>query len=215
MANTNRPRGLVPVQMLGGAPWSGKVNMYLVPDTAALYTGDIVKHAGSSGAAGAVVFGQDVEGMPTIARCADGTGTTDTPLGVVVGFLPLQPLQDVNYKAADGVDRIALVCDDPTVVFEVQEDATTTPIVAASVGLNVMFSTTAGSTTTGLSGMEIISTQVASTTTHPLRILGLSKRVDNNFNTGGASTDKAKFLVVFNSHAFGQRGSAVAPGTGF
>lgn len=202
MANTNRPRGLIPVSHRNGNPWNGKVNMYLVTDTAALYTGDIVKHSGTSGAAGSVVYGQDVEGMPVIARCTDGTGTTDTPLGVVVGFLPLQPLQDVNYKAADGTDRIALVCDDPSVVFEVQEDATTTPIVAASVGLNVMFSTTAGSTSTGTSGMEIISTQVATTTTHPLRILGLSKRVDNNFNTGGTGTDKAKFLVVFNQHVF-------------
>ena len=133
MANTNRARGLIPVQNANGSPWNGKVNMYLVTDTNAMYTGDIVKHSGTAGAAGAVVYGQDVEGMPVIARCTDGTGTTDTPLGVVVGFLPLQPLQDVNYKAADGVDRIALVCDDPNVVFEVQEDATTTPIAAAKV----------------------------------------------------------------------------------
>lgn len=202
MANVNRPRGLVPVRYLNGTPYTGKVNMYLVTDTNAMYTGDIVKHSGTAGAAGAVVYGQDVEGMPVIARCTDGTGTTDTPLGVVVGFLPLQPLADVNYKAADAVDRIALVVDDPNVVFEVQEDATTTPIAAASIGLNVMFSTTAGSTVTGLSGMEIISTLVAATTTHPLRILGLSKRVDNNLNTGGTGTDKAKFDVVFNQHVF-------------
>lgn len=202
MANTNRARGLIPVQNANGSPWNGKVNMYLVTDTNAMYVGDIVKHSGTSGAAGSYVFGQDVEGMPVIARCTDGTGTTDTPLGVVVGFLPLQPLQDVNYKAADGTDRIALVCDDPDVIFEVQEDASTTPIAAASIGLNVMFSTTAGSTVTGTSGMEIISTLVASTTTHPLRILGLSKRVDNNLNTGGAGTDKAKFLVRFNQHVF-------------
>lgn len=202
MANTSRARGLIPVQNADGSPWNGKVNMYLVTDTAAMYIGDVVEHSGTSGAAGSVVYGQDVEGMPVCARCTDGTGTTDTPLGVVVGFLPLQPVQDVNYKAADGVDRIALVCDDPNVIFEVQEDATTTPIAAASVGLNVMFSTTAGSTVTGTSGMEIISTLVAATTTHPLRIVGLSKRVDNNLNTGGAGTDKAKFLVRFNQHVF-------------
>lgn len=202
MANTNRARGLVPVRHFNGNPWNGKVKMYLVTDTAAMYTGDIVKHSGTAGAAGSVVYGQDVEGMPVIARCTDGTGTTDTPLGVVVGFLPLQPVQDINYKAADGTDRIALVCDDPSVVFEVQEDATTTPITVASIGLNAMFSTTAGSTVTGNSGMELISTQVAATTTHPLRILGLAKRVDNNLNTGGAGTDKAKFDVIFNQHVF-------------
>lgn len=206
MANTDRPRGLVPVQNSNGSPWNGKTNMYLVPDTAALYVGDVVKLAGSSGAAGSYVYGQDVEGMPTAARCTDGTGTTDTPIGVVVGFLPLQPVQDVNYKAADGVDRIALVCDDENVIFEVQEDAVTTPLVATSVGLNAMFSTTAGSTLTGVSGMELISTSAAATTTHPLRILGLSKRVDNAFNTGGADTDQAKFLVKFNVHVYKDQG---------
>jgi len=202
MANTDRARGLIPVQHANGSPWNGKVNMYLVTDSNAMYIGDIVKHGSTTGAAGSVVYGQDVEGMPVAVRCTDGTGTTDTPIGVVVGFLPLQPVQDVNYKAADAVDRIALVVDDPDVIFEVQEDATTTPIAVASIGLNVMFATTAGSTVTGTSAMEIISTQVAATTTHPLRIVGLSKRVDNNFNTGGAGTDKAKFLVRFNQHAF-------------
>lgn len=202
MPNINRARGLIPVSNANGSPWNGPISMYLVTDSNAMYTGDIVKHGGTSGAAGSVVFGQDVEGMPTCVRCTDGTGTTDTPVGVVVGFLPLQPLQDVNYKAANSTSRIALVVDDPNAEFEVQEDASTTPIAAASIGLNVMFSTTAGSTLTGISGMEIISTQVAATTTHPLRIIGLAKRVDNNFNTGGAGTDKAKFLVRFNQHAF-------------
>lgn len=205
MANTDRPRGLVPVKHLNGSPWNGKATAYLVVDSNAMYTGDIVKLAGSSGTAGSVVFGQDVEGMPTIARCTVGDGT-DTPVGVVIGFLPLQPLQDVNYKAADDVDRIALVVDDPSVIFEAQEDAATTPIAAASIGLNVQFSVTAGSTVTGLSGMELVSTLVGTTTTTPLRILGLSKRVDNNLNTGGSGTDNAKFLVMFNVHAF--KGSA-------
>lgn len=202
MANVDRPRGLRPIKHLNGSPWNGRVTHYLVTDTAAMYVGDIVKHSGTAGAAGAFVYGQSVEGMPVCARCTDGTGTTDTPLGVVVGFLPLQPLQDVNYKAADGTDRIALVCDDPNVIFEAQEDAATTPIAAASVGLNIMFSTTAGSTVTGESGMEIISTQVAATTTHPLRIVGLVKRPDNALNTAGAADDEGKFLVLFNQHVF-------------
>jgi len=202
MANTDRPRGLVPVKHLNGSPWNGAFRTYLCASTDAIYVGDIVKLAGSAGAAGSVVFGQDVEGMPTILRCTDGTGTTDTPLGVVIGFSPLQPIADVNYKAADDVDRLAYVVDDPTVIFEAQEDAATTPIAAASIGLNIQFSTTAGSTVTGVSGMELISTLVGTTTTTPLRILGLSKRVDNNLNTGGSNTDQAKFLVMFNQHVF-------------
>jgi hypothetical protein len=202
MANTDRPRGLVPVKHLNGSPWNGAFRTYLCSSTDAIYVGDIVKLAGSAGAAGAVVYGQDVEGMPTILRCTDGTGTTDTPLGVVIGISPLQPVADVNYKAADDVERLAYVVDDPTVIFEAQEDAATTPIAAGSIGLNVQFSTTAGSTVTGVSGMELVSTLVGTTTTTPLRILGLSKRIDNNLNTGGAGTDNAKFLVIFNQHVF-------------
>jgi len=203
MANVNRPNGLRPVKHLSGAAWNGRTTPYLAAGTDAIYVGDVVTHEGTSGAAGAYVYGQSVEGMPTIARATDGTGTTQTNyVGVVTGFLPLQPLQDVNYKAADGVDRVVLVCDDPSVIFEAQEDAATTPIAAASVGLNAAFSTTAGSTVTGQSGMEIDSNTVAATTTLPLRIIGLTKRADNALNTAGADSDEGKFLVMFNIHTY-------------
>jgi len=203
MANVDRPRGLIPVQMFDGSPWNGKTNTYYVPssDTTAIFVGDIVKHGGTSGAAGVFVNGIDCEGIPTCVVCTDGTGTTDTPVGVVVGFLPKQSDPTVLYREAS-TSRIALVVDDPNVIFEAQEDATGTPIAAASIGLNVEFTTTAGSTTTGMSAMELDSSNVGTTTTTPLRILRLSKRVDNHLNTAGAGDDEAKFLVKFNVHAF-------------
>jgi hypothetical protein len=187
---------------MSGAPWNGRVTPYLVTDTNAMYVGDVVIHGGTAGAAGAFVYGQSVEGMPVITRATDGTGTVEIPVGVVVGFLPLQPLQDVNYKPADGTDRIALVCDDPTVIFEAQEDADTTPIAASSIGMNIAFSVTAGSTLTGESGMELDSSTANTTTTLPLRVLGLVKRVDNTLNTAGSGDDEGKFLVYFNAHRY-------------
>ena len=199
MANVDRPNGLRPVKHLSGAPWNGRTTPYLVTDTAAMYTGDVVIHGGTAGAAGAYVYGQSVEGMPTCTRATQGDGT-EIPAGVVVGFLPLQPLQDVNYKAADGTDRIALVCDDPDVIFEAQEDAATDPLDAVDVGLNINFSVTAGSTITGQSGMELDSDTHSTTNTLPLRLIGLSKRVDNAINTLGAADDEGKWLVTFNVH---------------
>lgn len=203
MANTSRVRGLFPIQMFDGSPWNGKTSMYYVPssDSTSIFIGDIVKHGSTSGAAGVFVNGIDCEGIPTVAVCTDGTGTTDTPLGVVVGFLPKQSDPSVLYREAS-TSRIALVVDDPRVVFEVQEDGLTTPIAAASIGLNITFTTTAGSTVTGMSAMALDSNVLGTTTTTPLRLLRLSKRVDNNLNTGGAGTDLAKFHVLFNQHVF-------------
>lgn len=203
MANVDRPFGLLPVKNGNGSPWSGLINMYLVlaTDSTAIYVGDPVKLGGTSGAAGVFVNGQPCEGMPTISRCLDGTGTTDTPVGVVVGFLPKQSDLSIRHREAS-TSRIALVCDDPNAIFEAQEDADTTPLAAADIGQNIQFTTTAGSTITGQSAVELDSTSKAATTTHPLRLVQLSNRPDNAFNTAGAGSDNAKFLVRWNIHAF-------------
>jgi hypothetical protein len=86
------------------------------------------------------------------------------------------------------------------VVYEIQEDAAGTPIASTSVFLNCSLITTAGSTTTGLSGMMLDSSAVATTATLPVKVLGLSKRVDNTLSTG--TTDFAKWEVMFNTGAY-------------
>lgn len=202
MANVSRPMGFFPLRHLNGSPWNGQVNPFLVPssDGTAVYIGDVVKTAGTSGAAGTVVNGMDCEGMQAVIRVAAGNAGQDI-VGVVVGFLP--DVTDLTKKhRAASTNRIALVVTDPTVVYGLQEDADTTPVAAASVGLNAAFTTTAGSATTGLSGMELDSTSVATTNTLPIKVLGLLKRSDNALNTGGAGTDKAVFEVMFNTGLF-------------
>src|SRR5688500_14465039 len=98
MANTDRPYGLRPVGHLNGAPWNGKVSTYYVPasDATAIYVGDPVKSGGTAGAAGTVVYGQSVEGMPTITVAAAG----NTLRGVVIGFSPLQSNLETLHRAA-------------------------------------------------------------------------------------------------------------------
>lgn len=199
MANVNAPKGFVPVRHLDGSAYNGQFELFLIPssDATAVFVGDIVKQAGSSGAAGTVVNGMDCEGMATVALATAGTTGQDI-VGVVRGFLP-DPTDLTKKHRAASTNRIALVVTDPSVVFEVQEDADTTPIAAASIGLNVAYTTTAGNATTGVSAMEIDSTSVATTSTLPFKVIGLTKRVGNAFNTGGSGTDKAKFDVVLNT----------------
>lgn len=202
MANLNAPKGLVPLRHINGSPYNGQFQYFYVPasDGTAIYVGDVVKTAGTSGAAGVFVNGMDMEGVQAVIRVSGGTTGQDI-VGVVKGFLPDPTALQTKHRAASTA-RVALVVTDPTVIYEIQEDAVSTPVAAASVGLNAAFTTTAGSATTGVSGIELDSDSVATTATLPLKVVGLVKRPDNAFNTGGAGTDKAKFEVLLNTGLF-------------
>ena len=199
--NTDSPFGLKPVRYLNGSPWNGQTNMYLIPSTdgTPTFIGDPVAIAGGAGAAGTVVNGVDVEGMPTIKQAAAGS----TPVGVVVGFLPFQSSYGNKLYRESSVNAIALVVDDPNVIFEVQEDSDTSTIAAAEVGENAdLIGMASGSTVTGISAVELdSSSHTASSAT--VRILRLVPRPGNQMAAGGV-TDKlyAKWEVIFNEHQY-------------
>jgi hypothetical protein len=202
MANLDAPKGFRPVRYLNGSPYNGATMQVamLAADATATYIGDVVKAGAASGVTGVFINGQDTEGMPTAVRVTAGTTGQDI-LGVVVGFLPDPTNLGLKYRAAS-TNRIALITPAQGLVYEVQEDADTTPLAAVDMNLNISFTTTAGSTTTGFSGMELDSSAKATTVTLPLRLLGLVKRPDNLFNTAGSGSDNAKFEVVFNTYNF-------------
>jgi len=197
MANADRARGFIPVRHTNGSPWNGVATPYLVPaaDGTAIYIGDPVKQGGTSGGVGTTAAGMDTEGMSTVSRDESGTAGQDF-VGVVVGFMPDPTNLALKHRAASTL-RVAMVCTDPTTIYEVQEDAAGTQIASTSVGLNCSIITTAGSSTTGVSGMMLDSSAVATTSTLPVKIIGLVKRPDNALSTG--TTDKAKFEVFFNT----------------
>lgn len=194
MANTDAAFGGRPVQHLDGSPWNGKVNMYYVASTygTILGIGDFVTLDTDAGAAGVTINGYDMEGVPGVVRAAAG----DTRLlGTIVGFLPLQSNLERLHNPASTA-RVALVCDAPDVVYEIQEDSDAGAIAAASVGMNADLITAAdANTTTGRSVFEIDSSDVKSGTAQ-LRILGLNKKPGNILGSF------AKWLVVINEHAF-------------
>jgi hypothetical protein len=181
MANTNTPRGLVPLRMAGGAPYNGAVNMYYVPasDSTALYIGDPVVKNGSADAAG-------VPGA--IAATAGGSIT-----GVVQGFLPDGTTNMVGYRAASTAAYI-LVADDPDLIFEIQEDSVGGALAAADIGLNTSFIAAAPGTGSKRSGAMLDTSTKATTATLELKIVGIRQVPGNDIGTN------AKVLVKINKH---------------
>jgi hypothetical protein len=119
MANTNAPFGLRPVRYLNGAPWNGQVSRYLIPatDGTAYYIGDPVTLAGDAGASGSYVNGVYTGGMPTVSIGIAGS----TCIGAIVGFEVNPSGLDKPSTARRSVARVALVADDPMIVFHMQE----------------------------------------------------------------------------------------------
>lgn len=199
MANVSRVRGFVPIRHLTGAPYNGQASVFFCDGTAestALFIGDVVVFGGSAGAAGKVVSGMDMEGVPTVAHSTNTT-TSDGIAGVIVGFVQDTTLPK-KYNPAS-TDRVVLVETSPDVVYEVQEDGIGNNIAATAIGSNIGFNSGAGSTVTGLSAYSLDSSATATTSTYPFKLLGLVKRPDNAL--GLSSTDLAKFEVVLNYSA--------------
>lgn len=200
MANVDRPNGLRPVGTGLGAPWNGKVNMYVVESAndTAIFVGDLVKLTGTAADAGETSFGLDLEGMAEIIQSAAGNKS----VGVVVGFMP-NPDNLMQKHCPSETRRVALVSDDPNTVYEIQEVSGGTALTSVAVGLNADVVVAAGNTTTGNSGMELDNATEAVTAGLNLTILGLRKRVDN------AIGEHAKWLVRINDHEFqvGQTGT--------
>lgn len=197
MANTNRANGFRPVKHLTGAPYNGQANIYEIPagESAPVMVGDFV-----------VLSNSDATDIyPAVERAAaSGAVTSAVLVGAVVGFV-VDPtnLNTPQYRAAN-TKRYVYVADAPDLIFEGQEDSVGGSIALASVGLNVGFDATAGSTTTGNSGMQVDSSSVATANTLPLRIHGISSRVDNE-----AASTNAKILVSINTHQYANGATGV------
>lgn len=197
MANIDAPFGLKPVRYLTGATYNGKVNPYYIQSdyATALFIGDPVVKTGTSNTAAVEVpgFGSfGVGTMPAINKATAGDGNAVT--GVIVGFSALPSDLTKNYNPASTA-RVALVADDPSIVFEIQADGA---VPAASIGLNAVFIyTNSGSTTTGLSGVELDTTSdaPAADASNQMTILRAVNRLDND-----TTLANAKVEVVLNNH---------------
>lgn len=199
MANADTPFGLRPVRHKNGAPYNGSCNPYAVnASAAALFLGDPVVINGTTNTAeltgvGAGTFPAGT--LPEIVKATAGDGNAIT--GVIVGFAANPPNNQVYNPAS--TSRIAFVADDPGLVFEIQADSAGS-IAATEVGLNAnLIFTHAGSTVTGISGVELDTTSdpPAADASNQLTI----RRYVNKPETNDIGTN-AVLEVTINNHSY-------------
>lgn len=185
MPNADRAIGLKPVRHITGAPYTGAARVFSTAsgDATAIYIGDPVKLSGTSSTINGVVYAD-----------VDQGATGDVFLGVVVGVLP-DTADSLIYRAASTTRRLLVACD-VDLEYEIQEVSGGTPLAAADIGLNANIVVGSGSTTTGLSGVELNNVGEATTNTLDVQILGLVARADNEIG------EHAKWLVRINRHQF-------------
>lgn len=183
MANADSPFGLRPVRHRSGAPYNGAFTVYSVAagDATAIYVGDLVTAAGTAQTINGVTYADVVQ-----------SATGDVFQGVVVGVLP-DTQDSLKYRAAS-TQRLVAVADDPDLMFEIQEVSGGTALTTAAIGLNANVVVAAGSTVTGMSGMELNNATEATTNTLDVKIQGIVNRADN------AAGEHAKWLVSLNRH---------------
>lgn len=186
MANADAARGLSPVAYLGGACYTGGANRYYVPssDSTAIYVGGLVKLAGSA----------DSDGVPSVTG---NVSTGDAVVGVVTSVEAVTADSDI-YRAAS-TERYVYVADDPNLLFEVQEDSTGGALAATDVGsVADLTGFTSGSTSTGLSSIEIDSSTATASGdgSEDVVIVRMARKPDNEIG------DNANWLVRLNNHAF-------------
>ena len=200
MANANTPRGLSPVGTITGAAYNEQGRLYAIANdgTNTYAIGDVVKVAGSS----------DVNGVPYVTKAA----STDTPVGVIVGIRVSDPgvslvgttlaLNTIYLPLNSGL-RYVFVVDDPSVIFEIEGDAT--GVAAADVFKLAGMTITANQTTlaqsaplssTVLNASSFLASSASGSLALPLQIIGLVQTVNN---TTGAY---ASTLVKWNKHQF-------------
>jgi hypothetical protein len=133
-------------------------------------------------------------GLPGAVRI---TGINDVPVGVVVGFVADSSYLEQTHRTASTA-RVALVCYDPQVVLEAQEDnAGAATLGVSRIGTPVDVSIAAVDTVTGTSSMQIGSGALAGSP----GMFRLQQRSFDPVNAaiGGTNT---KWLVTFNVHQY-------------
>ncbi len=197
MPNVSRPTGYRPVKHVNGSPFNGQLTLYFIPatDATACAVGDLVDLTGAA----------DQYGIPVVTRATSASGPF---LGAIVGFLPsgtapvdgalgtgTADLSLSGFRPASTA-RYCLVADSPDVVYEAQGSGTF--VWNADPGLNANSTTTAAGANgnAGVSNMQVDLSTKAVTATLGLKILGASRRVDQDI----ADTSNVKLEVMINNH---------------
>ena len=185
MANIDAAFGLRPIAKVGSAPGGTTgTTKYSIADnqSTAIFTGDPVKYKN--------------DGTVEVATASDAL------LGVFMGCFYTDPTTGKptfrNYFPASlsPGDAIAFVADDPDQMFVVQQDSVGSNLVAADLNLNANLIFGTGSTTTGVSGVEIDSSTGAATATHQVRLIDFYDIPSND-----ATANNSELVIKINNHS--------------
>lgn len=189
MSTIAAPYGLLPHNMVGGAPMShGMIEVPMtVNSSVGIFAGDLINMSGGTALAAVAT--------PTT------TASVDTPMGVCIGVRYTDGVskQEMHsqFFPANGINAghtkvFIKIVHDPDMVFRVKADGAVTQ---ASFGKNATLGGfSAGSTVTGRSGVKLLTAGIAVTATLAVKIVGFVE--SPGFSAvGDAYTD---VLVMFN-----------------
>jgi len=187
MANIDAAFGLRPIAKVGSAPGGTTgTTKYSIADnqSTAIFTGDPVKYKN--------------DGTVEVATAGDAS------CGVFMGCFYTDPTTSKptykNYFPASlsPGDAIAFVADDPDQLFIAQQDSDSSNIVAADLNLNADLVFGSGSTSTGISGVEIDSSSKNTTAALQVRLVDFYDIPSND-----ATANNSVLVVKINNHQLG------------
>jgi hypothetical protein len=187
MANIDAAFGLRPIAKVGSAPGGTTgTTKYSIADNqgTAIFTGDPVKYKN--------------DGTVEVATAGDAS------CGVFMGCFYTDPTTSKptfrNHFPASlsPGDAIAFVADDPDQLFIAQQDSDGSNLVAADLNLNADLVFGAGSTSTGMSGVEIDSSTKNTTAALQVRLIDFYDVPSND-----ATANNSVIVVKINNHQLG------------
>ena len=187
MANVAEKFGLRPYRSLSGAPWNNAQNRYRI---ASGYAANIFQ--------GDLVIPVTTGGIQRFDPTSNSGG--DAVVGVFNGCFFTDPTTNKPtfsnfYPASTAAsDIIANVIDDPMTVFLMNSDEAF-PVANIYANFSV---TGSGSTTTGISQVELYHSTKATTAALPLQVIDISQDVNNS----DSSTVDTNVLVRINNHFY-------------
>lgn len=190
MANPNTPYGLRPYAYQSGAPYNGAVRTYYVPvgNATALYFGDPVMLVTNS---------SDGNGVQTaeIATAGGGAQVLGAFMGISnnAGSAVITLLQNQTPYLAASQAAYIYVCDDPFLLYAIQEDSVGGALVSGASGRNADLVAGSGSTVTSQSGWQLDSSTLNTTSTLQMRIIQALQETDNAIGVN------AKWLCKINN----------------
>lgn len=185
MANTTERFGLRPSRQLNGSPFINAQNRYRVAsnNSTSIYQGDVVIPF-ASGNIGRAIANTSTAAVGVFNGCFYTDPTTQKP--TFKNYLPGSTVAS---------DIVAFVIDGPDTVFEVNANGI---FAVADIFKNFQINNASGSTSTGISLVQLDVAESGVTATYLVQAIDISSDVTNS----DVTVSNANILVRINNHAF-------------